>query len=291
MKDKNVAGILAFFFGIFGVHRFYLGQTGLGILYLVFFWTFIPAIIGFIDALVFLSMGRDDFDYKYNRQKIYPDHRRYDTDFSREDRRRFRDEQRVLREQRRRQQQVRDYSENAQPQRKNTTPPSVRRNNPYKASGIQKYKEYDFEGAIEDFKKALAINPTDIAVHFNLACSYSLNEEKENAFFHLNKAVELGFVDFKKIQDHDALAYLRIQDEFDIFKANGYRLNVAPSPQAPPVMSNPSEQKETTPPGPPEDLLNQSNALLEQIKRLGELREKGLLTDTEFEAQKRKLLD
>ena len=131
-------------------------------------------------------MDRDDFDYKYNRQKLYPDHRRYDTDFSREDRRRFRDEQRVLREQRRRQrqQQVREYNQRQRPQRKNTPPPMAsRRNNPYKVSGVQKYKEFDFDGAIEDFKKALAVNPTDIAVHFNLACSYSLNEEKENAFF------------------------------------------------------------------------------------------------------------
>lgn len=292
MKDKNVAGILAFFFGIFGVHRFYLGQTGLGILYLIFFWTGIPAIIGFIDALIFFSMGRDDFDYKYNRQKMYPDHRRYDTDFNREDRRRFRDEQRVLREQRRRQrrEQVRDYSEKARPQRKINTPRPARINNPFKASGVKKYKEYDFEGAIEDFKKALSVNSGDVAVHFNLACSYSLNEEKENAFFHLSKAVELGFVDFKKIQEHDALAYLRIQDEYDIFKANGYRLNVPPKPQSPPVNAVP-QQEEAPAPNPPEDLLNQNNLLLEQIKRLGELREKGLLTDAEFEAQKRKLLD
>lgn len=43
MKSKTTAIVLCFFLGGFGIHRFYLGQTGLGILYLIFFWTFIPA--------------------------------------------------------------------------------------------------------------------------------------------------------------------------------------------------------------------------------------------------------
>lgn len=291
MKDKNIAGILAFFFGLFGVHRFYLGQTGLGILYLVFFWTMIPALLSLIDAILFFSMNREDFDMKYNRRRMYPDHRRYDTDFSRDERREYRAEQRELRARRRveRREEVRRQpapQKNRAPARK----PAVGRiNNPFKMSGIQKYKEFDYEGAIEDFKKALSINSKDIAIHFNLACAYSLNEEKENAFFHLSKAVEYGFVDFKKIQEHDALAYLRIQDEFDVFKKNGYRLNVPPPPTAPPIPSSEPIQEQTR--EPKEDLLSKNSLLLDQIKRLGELREQGLLTEAEFEIQKRKLLD
>ena len=110
-----------------------------------------------------------------------------------------------------------------------------------------------------------------MAVHFNLACAYSLSEESENAFFHLSKAVEFGFIDFKKIQEHDALAYLRIQDEFEPFKKNGYRINIKPTLQT---------ENEVIP----------SNNLLDQIKQLGELKEKGLLTEKEFEIQKKKLL-
>lgn len=67
MKSKSTAGLLSFFFGGLGVHRFYLGQTGLGFLYLVFCWTFIPAILGLIDAIIFWTMSEDKFNNKYNQ--------------------------------------------------------------------------------------------------------------------------------------------------------------------------------------------------------------------------------
>ncbi len=70
MKDKNTAGVLALFLGGIGVHRFYLGQTGIGIAYLVFFWTFIPAIIAVIDAIIFWTIDKDKFDKKYNQGKL-----------------------------------------------------------------------------------------------------------------------------------------------------------------------------------------------------------------------------
>jgi TM2 domain-containing membrane protein YozV len=49
-KNPTVAVILALFLGGIGAHKFYLGQTGLGILYLLFCWTYIPAIIAFFEA-------------------------------------------------------------------------------------------------------------------------------------------------------------------------------------------------------------------------------------------------
>ena len=264
MKDKNVAAIFALIFGVFGVHRFYLGQTGRGILYLMFFWFFgITAIIGLIDAIIFFSMDKDEFDFKYNRQYLHPDYQRYNTDFDRRERR-FRQEEEYRQEQRRRR-------EEQMAKRRSVRSTPKQKSNPYKSSGINKFKEFDYAGAIEDFKKALSIEPKDIAVHFNLACAYSLTEESENAFFHLSKAVEYGFVDFNKIQEHDALAFLRIQDEFETFKKNGYRINIEPTLKI---------ENDVTP----------GNNLLDQIKQLGELKEKGLLTEEEFEMQKKKLL-
>lgn len=70
MKDKNSTGLLAFFLGGLGVHRFYLGQTGLGILYLVFCWTFIPMVVAFVDAIIFWTQSKESFDAKYNQGQM-----------------------------------------------------------------------------------------------------------------------------------------------------------------------------------------------------------------------------
>jgi TM2 domain-containing membrane protein YozV/ribosomal protein L40E len=64
-KSKVAAALFAFFLGGFGVHKFYLGQVGLGILYLLFCWTFIPAIIAFIEFILLLTMSDDTFNQKY----------------------------------------------------------------------------------------------------------------------------------------------------------------------------------------------------------------------------------
>ena len=64
-KNKTTAGIFALLLGGIGVHKFYLGQVGMGVLYLVFCWTFIPAIVGFIEGLVFLTMSDEKFAEKY----------------------------------------------------------------------------------------------------------------------------------------------------------------------------------------------------------------------------------
>lgn len=55
-RDEVVGILLALFLGTFGVHHFYLRRTGLGILYLCFFWTGIPAFLGFIEC--FFMPGR-----------------------------------------------------------------------------------------------------------------------------------------------------------------------------------------------------------------------------------------
>ncbi|MFK7774023.1 MAG: SHOCT domain-containing protein [Saprospiraceae bacterium] len=144
------------------------------------------------------------------------------------------------------------------------------KDNPYKKSGMEKYKEYDYNGAIEDFEKSLAVDDSDVATHFNIACAFSIMENKEKSFYHLSKAVELGFRDFEKIKTHDALAYLRIQDEFETFVQNNYKLKAGSSAQ--------------------QEKITEHGDLLEQLNKLAELREKGLLTEEEFVLQKKKLL-
>ena len=49
-KDPSTAVILALLLGGVGGHKFYLGQTFLGILYLLFSWTTIPSWIALFEA-------------------------------------------------------------------------------------------------------------------------------------------------------------------------------------------------------------------------------------------------
>lgn len=64
-RSRLAAGLFALFLGGLGIHKFYLGQVGWGIIYLLFFWTFIPAIIGFIEGIIYLTMSEQDFDRRY----------------------------------------------------------------------------------------------------------------------------------------------------------------------------------------------------------------------------------
>ena len=197
------------------------------------------------------------------------DYRRHDTDYERPTR-----NTRTTRTTRPTRERREERSTTRRPER--TTRSSSRKpvrkskDNPYKKSGMEKYKEYDYNGAIADFEKSLAVDDSDIATHFNIACAYSIMENKEKSFYHLSKSVELGFRDFEKIKTHDALAYLRIQDEFETFVQNNYKLKAGSSAQ--------------------QEKVTEHGDLLEQLNKLAELREKGLLTEEEFVLQKRKLL-
>ncbi|WP_263415465.1 NINE protein [Terriglobus albidus] len=56
-RKDEVAGILfAFFLGGFGAHHFYLKRNGMGVLYLCFCWTIIPAVVAFFEC--FFMPGR-----------------------------------------------------------------------------------------------------------------------------------------------------------------------------------------------------------------------------------------
>lgn len=270
MKNKNAAALLALFGGFFGLHRFYLGQVGLGILYAILMFTGISVILGILDSILFFTMNPDVFDAKYNRnfQRRRPMYdRRRETDFERPESPRRRRETSSDYEPRRRQQRP---ARNVSPSRRPVRKPRRVKNNPFKQAGIKKFKEFDVEAAIEDFQQALKIDPNDLTIHFNLACAYSQTEQVELAFKHLSTAVEMGFNDFDRIDSHDALAYIRIQPQWESFKENGYTL---------------SKKLEA----PKENLLD-NDLLLQQLKKLNELKEKGLITEKEFIEQKAKLI-
>ncbi|MFD1788760.1 TM2 domain-containing protein [Sphingomonas floccifaciens] len=70
-RNKIAAALLAFFLGIFGVHRFYLGRTGSGVIMLILTCTLVGLLItglwAFIDFIRYLIMDEGEFDARYNR--------------------------------------------------------------------------------------------------------------------------------------------------------------------------------------------------------------------------------
>lgn len=57
--NKVTYCLLAFFLGGVGAHKFYAGKIGIGILFIIFCWTLIPAFIASIDFIIGLFKKAD----------------------------------------------------------------------------------------------------------------------------------------------------------------------------------------------------------------------------------------
>lgn len=69
LKNKYIAALLAFFFGGFGAHKFYLGKKFWGFVYILLVFTGVSPFLGVLDAILILLMSNNKFDKKYNRRK------------------------------------------------------------------------------------------------------------------------------------------------------------------------------------------------------------------------------
>lgn len=56
----------ALLLGGVGAHKFYLGKSGQGFLYLLFCWTFIPVFVSVFELIQLTFMSEDEFNIKYN---------------------------------------------------------------------------------------------------------------------------------------------------------------------------------------------------------------------------------
>ena len=61
-KNRREAGILAIILGGIGVHKFYLGKYGQGLICAAFCWTFIPAVIGIAQGVHYLTETDEQFE-------------------------------------------------------------------------------------------------------------------------------------------------------------------------------------------------------------------------------------
>jgi TM2 domain-containing membrane protein YozV len=68
-KNRTFAAMLALsgvLIPISGLHKFYLGQPGWGLLYLLLSWTPIPKVASAIEAVWYLAQDGEQFDRSFN---------------------------------------------------------------------------------------------------------------------------------------------------------------------------------------------------------------------------------
>ncbi len=70
-SDKIVAGILALLLGGIGAHKFYQGNIKYGVLYLCFFWTGIPSLLGLVEGILILIADDAEYERKYADGSIF----------------------------------------------------------------------------------------------------------------------------------------------------------------------------------------------------------------------------
>lgn len=61
-KSRIAAGVFALVLGGLGIHKFYMGQIGMGILYLLFCWTGIPELVALIEGILYLTESDEKFN-------------------------------------------------------------------------------------------------------------------------------------------------------------------------------------------------------------------------------------
>ncbi|WP_273445455.1 NINE protein [Neolewinella agarilytica] len=286
MLNKTLAGFFAFFLGMFGVHYFYIGKWWKGVLQMGAFWTFIfladvargpgEDLFGMLIAITVLSavitgitwwaMPEEKWRKKYDPESLAGE---------------------------------RGFGAMGLPAPSKNT-------KALKAEGIRYYRSADYDLAIEAFLEAADADIADPGTHFNLACSYAQLGQYPESMRHLELSVTFGLPKPERIEKHPALAAMRKHTAFKNFRENNYRrlnlLEAGPKAVEAPTVIPKEETLEdfATPPptvsdAPPREAFSADTPppqpdLLEQITRLRELHDAGVLTQLEYQKQKERLL-
>lgn len=184
-RKKGIAFTLALLLGLFGVHRLYLRQRGIGIAMFVlgivsiiatvdegFPFVAIMALIGVVDAVLLLSMSHAEFDQKYNGVS--------------------------------------------------TSTKDLKKHSPKAAikifkMGIREYKRQRYEIALDLFDRSLDLDMENARAHFLTACAYSQLKKTDNSISHLEAAVNLDKRYFEIARQEPDLHYVRTQKNYQYF--------------------------------------------------------------------------
>lgn len=141
------------------------------------------------------------------------------------------------------------------------------------------FESFQYQEAAQAYEKVLSKDYNDGRVRVLAARCYSLVEDEVSAYRHLNLAVKLDAPNLNLIHIDEGFAWLRTRDDFELLLSNNFQrksLNFS-TPNVKKTPSFTTTQKKST--------------ILDQLERLGEMKERGLLSVDEFERAKQRLLE
>ena len=89
--------------------------------------------------------------------------------------------------------------------------------------GIKEYHNGNYEIAVNHLKQANGLQHNNPTILFGLALVYTSIDNYGEAIDYMERAIECGYKDFKKIQTDERLSGLRNTEEFHEFVKNGYK--------------------------------------------------------------------
>ena len=128
----------------------------------------------------------------------------------------------------------------------------------------------DLNKYLTSLQTSLSKDSSNPQTHFELACFYSLIEDRDNAYKHLSEAINYNYKKLETIKTEPDLKWLRGQNDFKEFVANGYKFKATAIPE----ISNAS-----------------TNNYIEELKKLAKLKDEGIITEKEFNELKTKILE
>lgn len=120
------------------------------------------------------------------------------------------------------------------------------------------------ERAMQVLQSAIQQYTGNPSTYYNLACMYALQRMKNEAFHNLSEAVAKGYSRIEAFTSDPDLEFLRMQPEWAAFERNGYKMRDS------------------------HDLVSSNR--VEQLEKLAKLKSDGVLSQEEFEAEKKRLL-
>ena len=69
-KSRITAAVLALLVGGLGIHKFYLGKIWPGVVYVLLCWTYVPAVVALVEAIIYFTQNDETFATKQAATKF-----------------------------------------------------------------------------------------------------------------------------------------------------------------------------------------------------------------------------